>query len=215
MEPNYTSPFAKWARILEIFIPGYMFGKSYGIADAKTVDLFRAQFPAFLVDMAEYVKGIMHTDNHNLQLLFSTVAGAIVGFLVIVVLAIFMHLALRDRKYIDSLRFTAVSLIPIAVMNGTLSHAVKTLLENMGTQSVAALTKSALQGSWGNIGLLLVFYMTAIWMMAKRTGVKKSRRWAVIGVGIGFLAVYFAAGLMITPGEWNALLPKLQQSLAQ
>jgi len=33
MENNYTTPLARWARILEIFIPGYMFGKSYGIAD--------------------------------------------------------------------------------------------------------------------------------------------------------------------------------------
>jgi hypothetical protein len=33
-------------------------------------------------------------------------------------------------------------------------------------------------------------------------------------VGIGFMVIYMALGLMISPGEWQALLPKLQQALA-
>jgi hypothetical protein len=215
MENNYTTPLAKWARILEIFIPGYMFGKSWGIADEMTVDLFRAQFPTFLIDMAEFFKGIVQSDNENLQRLFSTCAGAIVGFLLIVVLAIFIHFVLRDRKYIDSLRFTAVTLIPIAVLNGTLSHAVKTLIESLGGgESVETLTKSALEGPRGTIGMLFFFYMTALWMLAGRTGVKQGRRWGVVIVGIAFLAIYVGAGLMITPGEWEVLLPKLQAALA-
>ena len=63
MADTYSTPLAQWARVLEIFIPGYMFGKAYGIADEKTVDLFRAQFPAFLINLAEYLKGILQTDN--------------------------------------------------------------------------------------------------------------------------------------------------------
>jgi hypothetical protein len=214
MAGSYTTPLAKWARMLEIFIPGYMFGKSWGIADKKTVELFRAEFPSILIDMAEYLKQMLHTDNHNLELLISTVAGAIVGFIVIVVLAVFMHFALGDRKYIDSLRFTSVTLIPIAVLNGTLSHVLKTLLEGMGTQTTEALTKSALQSPWGYFVLNFVFYMVALWMLGRRTGVKRNRRWAVIGVGVSFVGLYLACGLMIMPGEWSQLLPKLQQSLA-
>ena len=63
LEERYITPLAKWARILEIFIPGYMFGKAWGIANAQTVDLYRAIFPPFLIDMAEKMKGLMVTDS--------------------------------------------------------------------------------------------------------------------------------------------------------
>jgi hypothetical protein len=214
MADNYTTPLARWARALEIFIPCYMFGKAWGIADEKTVDLFRAMFPAFLVNMAEFFKGILQTDNANIQRLFSTVAGAIVGFIVVAILALVMHIVLRDRKYLDSLRFTAVSLIPIAVLNGTLSHAIKTLVENLGSQAPEALYTSTVSSSQGNLALDGFFYLTAMWFLARRTGVKRTRRWGIIGVGVGFMVVYFALGLMISPAEWQELLPKLQQALA-
>jgi len=214
MDNNYTSPLAKWSRILEIFIPGYMFGKSWGIADEKTVELFRAEFPPFLIDMAELLKGTLQTNNENLERLVATSAGAVVGFLIVVVLAIAMHYVLGDRKYIDSLRFTSVTLIPVALMNGTLSHVVKTILEGLGVQSTEALTKSALQSPWGYFVMNFIFYMIALWMLGRRTGVKRNRRWGVVGVGVAFMVLYLACGLMITPGEWNELLPKLQQSLA-
>ena len=87
-ENNYTTPLARAARIMEIVIPCYMFGKSWGISDARTLDLFRAMFPPFLIDIAEFFKGIMHTDNANIQRFFSTVSGAFVGFLVVALLAL-------------------------------------------------------------------------------------------------------------------------------
>ncbi|MBW1792787.1 MAG: hypothetical protein JRJ14_11155 [Deltaproteobacteria bacterium] len=215
MANNYTTPFARWARLLEIFIPGYMFGKSWGIATDVTADLYRAVFPPFLIDAAESLKGILHTTNTNLERLVSSSAGAVVGFLVIVILAIFMHLVLRDRKYIDSLRFTSVTLIPLAVMNGTLSHLTNTLLESLGMGATPeALTKSALEGPTGQIAMFCIFYMTSLWLFGGRTGVKGWHRWGVITVGIGFLVAYFACGLMITAGEWEVLLPQLQAALA-
>lgn len=215
MENTYTSPLAKWARILEIFIPGYMFGKAWGIATDTTVDLYRAAFPAFLVDMAEGMKSIMVTDSAALQRLFSTTSGAMVGFCVLLVLGLCMHLVLRDRGYIDSLRFTAVTLIPVAVMNGTLSHLTNTLIESLGGgESVDALTRSALEAPRGQIALFCVFYMLALWMMGKRTGVAGFRRYGVVLVGVGFLAVYFACGLMITSAEWSVVLPKMQATIA-
>jgi flagellar biosynthesis/type III secretory pathway M-ring protein FliF/YscJ len=57
--------------------------------------------------------------------------------------------------------------------------------------------------------------MICLWMLGRRTGVKRNRRWVVIGIGIAFMAVYIACGLMITPGEWEVLLPKLQAALSQ
>ncbi len=151
MAKNYTTPLARWARIMEIIIPCYMFGKAWGIADSKTVDLFRAMFPPFLIDIAEFYKRIMQTDNENIQRFLSTVAGAFVGFLVVALLALIMHFVLRDRKYINNLRFTSVSLIPIAVLNGTLTHGIKTLVENLGTQAPDALYASTVSSSRGNI----------------------------------------------------------------
>ncbi len=215
MNEEYVSPLAKWALVCEIFIPGYMFGKSWGVADEKTVELFRAEFPSFLVDMAEYIKTLFANTNHSLQLFFANCAGAAVGFLVIAVLAVAMHFVLGNRRYVNSLRFTAVTLIPIAILNGLLSHGVKTLVENIGTRSSEALTKSAVQSPWGYFALNCIFYMIALWMFGRRSGVKRARRWGVLCVGAAFVAVYVASGLMITPDEWSELLPKLQQSLVQ
>ena len=214
MAENYTTPLARAARIMAIIIPCYMFGKAWGIADAKTVDLFRAMFPPFLIDIAEFFKKIMQTDNANIQRFFSTMSGAIVGLIVVILLSVIMHFVLRDRKFIDSLRFTSVSLIPIAVLNGTLSHAIKTLVENLGSQAPDALYASTVSSSRGNILIDGAFYLTAMWMLGRRTGVSRGRRYGVVGVGLGFVVVYMALGLMISPGEWQALLPKLQQALA-
>ena len=111
MDEIYRTPLARTARILEIFIPAYMFGKSWGIADEMTVDLFRAEFPPFLIDMAEFMKGLVATQNENLGRFYATTAGAIVGFLVVLALAAVFHFVLRDRRYIDSLRYTSVTLI--------------------------------------------------------------------------------------------------------
>ena len=213
-QTHYTTPLAKWARILEIFVPGYMFGKSWGISDEKTVDLFRAMFPPFLIDGAELLKKMIHTDNVYLQRLISTSAGAVVGFLVIAAVALIIHFVLRDRKYIDTLRFTAICMIPIAVLNGTLSHVVKTLVENLTTQAPETLKDSVVRGPWNFLMLNFAFFMTALWMMGRRTGVKRSRRWGILAVGAGFMVLFVALGLMIFPAEWNALLPRLQQSLS-
>ncbi|MEI6127994.1 MAG: hypothetical protein WCQ99_15715 [Pseudomonadota bacterium] len=214
MDVIYKTPLARWARICEIFIPGYMFGKSWGMADEKTVDLFRAQFPAFFVDIAERIKMLVSIDSEAFKILFATTAGAIVGFAVLGVLAAVMHLVLGDRKYINSLRFTAVTLIPIAVLNGTLSHGVKTLVEKMNTQTAEALYKSAVVSPWSYFALNCIFYILGLWMFGRRTGVPRAKRKYVLAVGIAFLALYLGCGLMITPGEWSELLPKLQKSLA-
>jgi len=215
MEDTYKTPLAKLARFLEIFIPGYMFGKAFGIAHESTVELYRAMFPSFLINMAEAMKKIVETDSHSLELLFSTMAGAIVGFIIIMVLGLVMHFVLNDRRYVDSLRFTSITLIPLAVMNGTLSHVSNTVLDSLGMgQSTAALTKSALDSPRGQIIMFCVLYMLSIWMFGKRTGVRGWRRYGVLVVGIGFLTAYFACGLSITTAEWTVLLPKLQAAMA-
>jgi hypothetical protein len=215
LEQKYITPLAKWARVLEIFIPGYMFGKAWGIANATTLELYRVTFPTFLIDMAEKMKGLIVTNSAPLQRLFSTCSGALVGFLVILALGAIMHLVLHDRKYFDSLRFTAITLIPLAVMNGTLTHLTNTIFESLGGgESIESITQSAVDGPRGQIAMYCVFYMLALWMMGKRTGVIGWRRYGVLLVGVGFLAVYFAAGLGITQAEWTVALPKIQAAIA-
>jgi hypothetical protein len=216
VETRYTTPLAKWARVLEIFIPGYMFGKAWGIANEQTVDLFRVVFPSFLIDMAEKMKTLVDITNPSLGRFYSTCAGALVGFAVILILGVVMHLVLRDRKYIDSLRFTAITLIPLAVMHGTLTHVTKTIIESLGGgETLEAMTKAAVDSPRGQINMFCVFYMLALWMMAKRTGVYGKRRWFVLLAGVGFLAVYFALGLGITNMEAAEVLPKLMAAHGQ
>ena len=118
-ETNYITPLARWARIMEIIVPIYLFGKSWGVADKKTVDLFRAEFPPFLIDGAEYLKSLVPAGSEALGRFYATYAGAMLGFLVVLILAGFFHLVLNDRKFIDSLRFTSVTLYSRITLSST------------------------------------------------------------------------------------------------
>ncbi|MDD3654863.1 MAG: hypothetical protein PHO01_11935 [Desulfotomaculaceae bacterium] len=208
-QPDYTSPLAKWARIFEIIIPIYMIGKSWGIAEDKNIELFRAQFPAFLVDACEFLKSLFQLNSVYLERFIATTSGAIIGLLVVLIMSGVTHFILNDRKYLDSLRFTAVTMIPIAVLNGMLSHGVQTLMNSAGAQSLATLKMGAVYSPWGYVILNYIFYMTSLWMMGGRTGVNTSRRWSLLVAGTIFLLVYIASGLMIFPQEWQALIPLL------
>ena len=146
------------------YLPAYMFGKSWGIADEKTVDLFRAEFPSFLINGAEFLKSLVPTGSEALGRFCATYAGALFGLLVVFILALAMHVVLKDRKFIDSLRFTSVTLFPLALLNGTLSHVMKTLLENVDAASATAeaLKKVAVDSSWNYFYLNFAFYMIAL-----------------------------------------------------
>ena len=215
-EERYTTPFAKWSRLLEIFIPGYMFGKAWGIANEHTVDLYRVIFPSFLINIAEYMKTLADISSPSLARFYATSAGALVGFGGIFILGLVMHFVLGDRKYIDSLRFTSITLIPLAVMHGLLTHVTNTIFESLGgAQTIESLTKAAVDSPSGQIYMFCVFYLLALWMMAKRTGVAGKRRWFVLLVGIGFIAVYLSMGLGIDSKEAAEILPKMMAAQGQ
>lgn len=217
MENHYTTPFAKWARIFEIIIPIYMFGKSWAMFDERTVQLFQAVFPKFLVDGAVTIRSFLETGGEAFGRFVATYAGTLLGFAVVVLLAVVMHLVLRDRKFIDTLRLTSVTLLPLAIMNGTLSHVMKTYLENIDAASATpeALEQAVVSASNNYFYLFTVFYIIALWVMPRRTGVQGWKRWAVVAVGLLFIVVYVQAGLLIDAGEWAALAPQLMESLAQ
>ncbi|HEX3045222.1 MAG TPA: hypothetical protein VHY08_10725 [Bacillota bacterium] len=202
-------PLAKWARLLEIIIPIYMLGKSWGIASEETLPLFKAQFPAFLIQATEFLKQMFPASSIYVQRLVATTSGALIALAVVLVFALINHHILGDRRFVDSLRFTSVSLIPIALLNGTLSHGLQTLMENVH-QSVESLKASAVYSSWGYLALNLFFYLMAIWMLGGRTGIIPKKRVRLLWAGIGLVVLYLLAGLMIIPGEWEQLLPQLK-----
>ena len=217
MENQYTTPFAKWARIFEIIIPIYMFGKSWAMFDERTVQLFQAVFPKFLVDGAVTIRSFLETGGESFGRFVATYAGTVLGLVVVALLAVVMHLVLRDRKFIDTLRLTSVTLLPLAIMNGTLSHVMKTYLENIDAASATpeALEQAVVNASNNYFYLFTVFYIIALWVMPRRTGVQGWKRWAVVTVGLLFIIAYVQAGLLIDAGEWAALAPQLMESLAQ
>ena len=217
MENQYTTPFARWARIFEIIIPIYMFGKSWAMFDERTVQLFQAVFPTFLVDGAVTIRSFLETGGEAFGRFVATYAGTLLGLIVVALLAVVMHLVLRDRKFIDTLRLTSVTLLPLAIMNGTLSHVMKTYLENIDAASATpeALEQAVVTASNNYFYLFTLFYIIALWVMPRRTGVQGWKRWAVIAVGLLFIVAYVQAGLLIDAGEWAALAPQLMESLAQ
>ena len=217
MDNQYISPFARWARLFEIIIPIYMFGKSWAMFDEKTVELFQAVFPKFLVDGAITIRGFLETGGEAFGRFVATYAGTFMGLVVVVILAIVMHLVLRDRKFIDTLRLTSVTLLPLAIMNGTLSHVMKTYLENIDAASATpeALEQAVVKASNNYFYLFSLFYLTALFMMSRRTGTLGWKKWAVVGVGVIFLIIYVQAGLLIDAGEWAQLAPKLMEALAK
>ena len=217
MENQYTTPFARWARIFEIIIPIYMFGKSWAMFDERTVQLFQAVFPTFLVDGAVTIRSFLETGGEAFGRFVATYAGTLLGLVVVALLAVVMHLVLRDRKFVDTLRLTSVTLLPLAIMNGTLSHVMKTYLENIDAASATpeALEQAVVTASNNYFYLFTLFYIIALWVMPRRTGVQGWKRWAVIAVGLLFIVAYVQAGLLIDAGEWAALAPQLMESLAQ
>jgi hypothetical protein len=217
MENQYTTPFARWARIFEIIIPIYMFGKSWAMFDERTVQLFQAVFPKFLVDGAVTIRSFLETGGEAFGRFVATYAGTLLGLVVVALLAVVMHLVLRDRKFVDTLRLTSVTLLPLAIMNGTLSHVMKTYLENIDAASATpeALEQAVVTASNNYFYLFTLFYIIALWVMPRRTGVQGWKRWAVIAVGLLFIVAYVQAGLLIDAGEWAALAPQLMESLAQ
>ena len=217
MEKQYTTPFAQWARIFEIIIPIYMFGKSWAMFDERTVQLFQAVFPTFLVDGAVTIRSFLETGGEAFGRFVATYAGTLLGLVVVALLAVVMHLVLRDRRFIDTLRLTSVTLLPLAIMNGTLSHVMKTYLENIDAASATpeALEQAVVSASNNYFYLFTLFYIIALWVMPRRTGVQGWKRWAVVAVGLLFIVAYVQAGLLIDAGEWAALAPQLMESLAQ
>ncbi|MEN6463364.1 MAG: hypothetical protein ABFC94_18595 [Syntrophomonas sp.] len=200
------SSLAWWARILEIIIPAYMFGKSWGMVQEKNIELFRMQFPAFLIDTTKALNNLVTVKSEYLMRFISTTSGALIALLVIIALAAVIHFILQDRNFVDSLRFTAVTIIPLAVLNGLLAQVLQTILDNTAVQSIASLKMSILYMPWGFLMMTLAFYLVALWVMGKRTGVSPKKRWLLIGVGLSFVAVYVAGGLMISPNEWQMLI---------
>jgi hypothetical protein len=92
---------------------------------------------------------------------------------------------------------------------------MQTLLHSLDESATEAqLTSAALHAPTGQIVIFTVFYLFAIFMLARRTGVKRITRWALVGVGVLFMVAYFATGLTITNAEWEILLPQLQQAVA-
>jgi hypothetical protein len=208
-QENYQTPLAKWARLLEIIIPAYMLGKSWGIAQPHSIDLFKAQFPTWLITAIEWMKGLFPTNSVELQRLISTTSGAVMGFFILLMISTLIHFILRDRRFIDSLRFTAITLLPIAVLNGTLSHGLQTLIENSTVKTVQALTVEAVYTPWSYFAMNLIFYLAGLWVMGKRTGVAKQKRYQLLGAGVLVMGLYLVAGFMIFPGEWQSLVGKL------
>lgn len=206
---TYRTPLAKWARILEIIIPAYMLGKSWGIAQPDNIELFKAQFPTFIVNITEAMKSIFTVNSVELQRLISTTSGALMGFACILLLSVITHHILRDRKFIDSLRFTAITMLPIAVLNGTLSHGLQSLLDNSALKTVNALKAEAIFTPWSYFLLNFAFYMTALWVMGRRTGVENKKRLLLSGLGVAVMVIYLLAGFMIMPNEWNELAASL------
>jgi hypothetical protein len=74
---------ARWSRVLEIIIPAYMLGKSWGIAEGKNIELFRMQFPSFLIDATEFLKDLMSVKSEYLMRFIATTSGAVIALAVI------------------------------------------------------------------------------------------------------------------------------------
>lgn len=203
---------AKWSRWLEIIIPAYVFGKSWGIAEPKNLALFKAQFPPFLIEATEFLKNIYHFQSVYVQRFVATTCGALLGGVVVGLLSILFHYILNDRKYLDSLRFTAVTIIPVAILNGILSHGLQTLVDNLQTQSVDSLKMALVISPLAYLIFIGLLYLASLWTMGRRTGVRTSRRIWLMIAGLTLLGGYLAAGLMITPDEWVKLIPILTRS---
>jgi hypothetical protein len=104
---------------LELAIPGYFFGKTFGTADAKFRFIDTMMYPASFMNLCGYFSGM--ADGYYMSRFFGVFSGALLGVAVALLIGLFYKWVLKDWAYAKAARIGALAFILIALLTGFMS----------------------------------------------------------------------------------------------
>jgi hypothetical protein len=104
---------------LELIIPGYFFGKTFGTADAKYRFLDQFMYPPFFINICGYFRDL--PVGHYTGRFLGVIAGAMIGVLWALLMGVFYKWVLKDWAYSKAARIGSMAFILIALMTGFMS----------------------------------------------------------------------------------------------
>lgn len=104
---------------LELIIPGYFFGKTFGTSDAKYRFLDYFMYPKSFIAFCGYFRDL--PVGHYTARFLGMLAGAMLGVLFTMLIGLFYKWVLKDWAYSKATRIAALAFILIALMTGFMS----------------------------------------------------------------------------------------------
>ncbi len=104
---------------LELVIPGYFFGKTFGTADAKYRFLDQFMYPTLFIKICGYFRDL--PVGYYTGRFLGVLAGAMIGVLWVLLIGVFYKWVLKDWSYSKATRIGALAFILIALMTGFMS----------------------------------------------------------------------------------------------
>ena len=104
---------------LELIIPGYFFGKTFGTADAKYRFLDYFMYPKAFISFCGYFRDL--PVGHYTARFLGMFSGALLGVLLTLLIGVFYKWVLKDWAYSKATRIGALAFILIALMTGFMS----------------------------------------------------------------------------------------------
>jgi len=104
---------------LELIIPGYFFGKTFGTSDAKYRFLDSFMYPKSFIDFCGYFRDL--PVGHYTARFLGVFSGAILGVLFSLCIGVLYKWVLKDWAYSKATRVGSLAFILIALMTGFMS----------------------------------------------------------------------------------------------
>ncbi len=104
---------------LELIIPGYFFGKTFGTSDAKFRFLDQFMYPPLFIKICGYFRDLPL--GHYTGRFLAVLAGALIGVLWALLIGVFYKWVLKDWSYSKAARVGSLAFILIALMTGFMS----------------------------------------------------------------------------------------------
>ena len=104
---------------LELIIPGYFFGKTFGTADAKFRFLDTFMYPPLFINICGYFRDL--PVGYYTGRFLGVLAGAIIGVLCALLIGVFYKWVLKDWAYSKAARLGSLAFILVALLTGFMS----------------------------------------------------------------------------------------------
>ena len=104
---------------LELTIPGYFFGKTFGTSDAKYRILDQFMYPEVFIKLCGYFRDL--PSGHYTGRFLGVITGAMLGVLLGLLIGVFYKWVLKDWAYSKAARIGTLAFILIALLTGFMS----------------------------------------------------------------------------------------------